>query len=50
MTEQSSGNTPPKRKGVLARLLETLDRKLAEKAKTQPCCAKSKGPQKSSCC
>ena len=50
MTEQSSGNTQPKRKGVLARLLEILDRKLEEKARQQPCCAKPKDKQKSSCC
>ena len=50
MTEQSSSQKPTKRKGVLARLIEKLDKKLEEKAQQQPCCAKSKDQQKSSCC
>jgi hypothetical protein len=50
MTEQLSSNKPTKRKGFVARLIEKLDKKLEEKARQQPCCARSKDEQKSSCC
>lgn len=50
ITEQPSGNPQPKRKGLLARLLELLDKKLEEQARQQPCCGKPKDKQNSSCC
>jgi len=38
-----------KKKSFLAKLVEKLDKKMEEKAKTKPCCAKDK-PRSKSCC
>ena len=50
MAGPSIGNKTPKRKGIVARFLERLDKKMEEKARQQSCCAKPKDRSKSSCC
>lgn len=38
------------KKGFFARLLDKLDKKMEEKAKSSPCCCKSAQKKDKSCC
>ena len=38
------------KKGFFARMFEKLDKKMEEKAKSQPCCSKPSNKGGSSCC
>ena len=40
----------PKKKGFIARLIEKLDKKMEEKAKSAPCCSPKDKHEGGSCC
>jgi len=43
-------NQEEKKKGFLARLIEKLDKKMEEKAKTKPCCEDKNKDKEKPCC
>jgi len=50
MIQKTEGKKVNKIKQLFLRLLEKLDRKMEEKAKSQDCCCKPTGKGKNSCC
>jgi hypothetical protein len=50
MTEKADNKKEAKKKSFFAGLLEKLDKKMAEKAKSQPCCCKPVDKKGDSCC
>ena len=50
MVQKTEGKKISKAKGLFSRLFEKLDKKMEEKTKSQACCCKPTGKDKSSCC
>ncbi len=50
MIKKTEGEKINKVTGLFSRLLEKLDKKMEEKAKSQDCCCKPTGKGKNSCC
>lgn len=48
--QKAEGRKISKAKQLFSRLFEKLDKKMEEKAKSQPCCCKPAGKEKDSCC
>ncbi|MBN2120708.1 MAG: hypothetical protein JW734_06605 [Candidatus Omnitrophica bacterium] len=43
-------NKSEKKKSFLGKLIDKLDKKMEEKAKTRPCCGSKDGTKGKSCC
>lgn len=50
MKEEDKNNKDAKKKSFFAGLFEKLDKKMEEKAKSQPCCSKPNQKDGGSCC
>ena len=50
MIKKTEGRKINKVKQFFTRLFEQLDKKMEEKAKSQPCCCKPSDKEKNSCC